>query len=122
MSSYAGRSSLKRSAINSIGSALFILLGAVAPAYGAALCNGGPALLGGVACDMLPIGGGSALCLFIGVDKNANGRVEGGTSDTCILIDANNKQHPGYSCTLACQNTNGCSRPQCLSLKKSGSK
>lgn len=116
------RGHIKITVINSIVGALFILLGIVAPAYGAALCNGGPALLGGVTRDMLPIGGGSALCLFIGVDKNANGRVEGGTSDTCILIDANNKQRPGYSCTQACRNTNGCSRPQCLSLKKSGSK
>ena len=116
------RGNINRSVINYIASALFILFGIVAPAYGAALCNGGPALLGGVRCDMLPIGGGSALCLFIGVDNNANGRVEGGTSDTCILIDANNKQHPGYSCTQACRNTNDCSRPQCFSSKKSGNK
>lgn len=111
------RGNINRSVINYIASALFILLGIVAPAYGAALCNGGPALLGGVRCDMLPIGGGSVLCLFIGVDNNANGRVVGGTSDTCILIDANNKQHPGYSCTQACRDTNDCSSPQCFSSK-----
>ena len=40
-----------------------------------------------------------------------------GTSDTCILIDANNKQHPGYSCAEACRNTNDCSSPQCFSSK-----
>lgn len=120
MAIHLDRKRFKASVYKYLSGVLFVLLGAASPAFGAALCNGGPAMLGGVTCDMLPIGGGSALCLFIGYDRNANGRVEGGSSDTCILIDAANEQHPNYSCAEACRNTDDCSKPQCISSKDIG--
>lgn len=114
------RSRIRKIVFNYILGALVVLFGAAGPAFGAALCGGGPVFLGGMTCDMLPIGGGSALCLFVGYDKNSNGRVEGGSSDTCIFIDAGNKQHPNYSCQKACGYTDDCSKPQCFSSDNVG--
>ena len=89
----------------------FMMFSATASA--AALCEGKWVLVGGVPCDMLPIGGGSVTCLFFGKDINANGTIEGNSADVCTLLDADNRQR-SFPCVDACNYTNNCELKHCM--------
>ena len=89
----------------------FMMFSATASA--AALCEGRWVLVGGVPCDMLPIGGGSVTCLFFGKDINANGTIEGNSADVCTLLDADNR-HRSFPCVDACNYTNNCEHKYCM--------
>ena len=84
-----------------------------ASASAAALCEGRWVLVGGVPCDMLPIGGGSVTCLFFGKDMNANGAIEGNSADVCMLLDADNRRR-SIPCVDACNYTNNCELKHCM--------
>lgn len=88
------------------------LLGLTSVASASAYCQGKLALIGGVYCDLLPVGGGSALCLLWGKDINANGAIEGGTSDVCSIMDPRNDFYE-ISCAKACSLANDCKKLQC---------
>lgn len=84
-----------------------------ASASAASLCEGRWVLVGGVPCDMLPIGGGSVTCLFFGKDMNANGAIEGNSADVCMLLDADNRRR-SIPCVDACNYTNNCEHKHCI--------
>lgn len=96
----------------SVFSVALIVFSALTSAFGAALCGGRTAVLGGVVCDLSPIGGGSGSCYYFGTDKNANGTIEGGSSDVCKMVGPDEKFRD-VSCAEACRLNNNCRDAKC---------
>ncbi|MHC8404228.1 hypothetical protein [Pseudomonas sp. TMB3-21] len=82
----------------------------------AGICNGNWAIAGGYYCDLLPIGGGQVLCIFLGQDNDRNGKFQSGTSDKCV-VDSGDGAAP-IDCNRMCELNNDCSRIQCPAGEK----
>ncbi|WP_156355180.1 hypothetical protein [Pseudomonas endophytica] len=102
---------LKKAFSTSMFLTLFALVGFSSSASSGALCDGGWVLVGGSNCDLFPIGGGGGTCLLFGADINANGSIEGNTTDICQVLDSGNKYHD-ISCATACGID--CSKQYCM--------
>lgn len=90
---------------------LTVCKSAVADEAKAGLCNGAWGLAGGYYCDILPIGGGNVLCVFMGRDNDRNGVYRSGTSDEC-KVDVGGHQQ-GMDCNEMCRLNNNCARITC---------
>ncbi|MHC8304157.1 hypothetical protein [Pseudomonas sp. PB3P13] len=93
---------------------LFTSKAATATEANAGICNGAWAIAGGYYCGMNGgVGGGTVLCVFLGVDADRNGVFRSGTSDQCIVNRAG--VNSPMDCNEMCRLNNNCSNIQCPS-------